>query len=107
MPVHLSTPCRSNLLRLAAVAGAICLCWHPSLAEKVELTQAQRTLLELQLKDAYKCELSEILFSRELEIGGQKSLEGRIRCKDQREVDFTQASPNQKFQLRLCQPTVC
>lgn len=78
-----------------------------SAAEQAELTEAQKTLLELQLKEHYKCELDTILFSREVEVGGRKQLEGRIRCVDQREIDYTQAGDNQKFQLRLCMPTVC
>ncbi len=73
----------------------------------VELSTSQQTLLKSQLNENYHCELGEILFSREIEIGGEKQLEGRIRCVDQREIDFSQSSPNQRFQLRLCQPTVC
>ncbi len=73
----------------------------------VELSTAQKTLLKSQLTETYNCDLSEILFSRELEIGGGRQLEGRVRCRDQREIDFSQSNPNQRFQLRLCQPTVC
>jgi len=91
---------------LAAIALSAPLAFRAA-ADQAELTEAQRTLLELQLKDHYKCKLSEILSSREIEVGGHKQLEGRIRCLDQREVDFTQAGDNQKFQLRLCMPTVC
>ena len=73
----------------------------------VNLSPSQQTLLKSQLSENYNCQLGEILYSREIEIGGEKQLEGRIRCQDQREIDFTQSNPNQKFQLRLCQPTVC
>ena len=76
-------------------------------AEVVELTQAQETLLKLQLKERYACDFEKILFAREIELGGTKTLEGRVRCADEREVDFSQANPNMKFQLELCQPTVC
>ncbi len=78
-----------------------------ALSETVELTPAQMTLLELQLKDSYKCKLAKILFSREIEVGGKVQLDGRVQCVDEREVDFTQSGPNEKFELRLCQPTVC
>ena len=74
---------------------------------ELKLSPAQETLLQSQLTEHYKCELEKVLFIRKFEIGKDTKLEGRIRCTDQREVDFTQASPNQKFQLRLCQPTVC
>jgi hypothetical protein len=73
----------------------------------VNLSPSQQTLLKSQLSENYNCQLGEILYSREIEIGGEKQLEGRIRCQDQREIDFTQSNANQKFQLRLCQPTVC
>ncbi len=73
----------------------------------VQLSTAQQTLLKTQLNETYNCDLGEILFSRELELGGSKQLEGRVRCRDQREIDFSQSNPNQRFQLRLCQPTVC
>ena len=73
----------------------------------VNLSPSQQTLLKTQLSENYNCQLGEILYSREIEIGGEKQLEGRIRCQDQREIDFTQSNANQKFQLRLCQPTVC
>lgn len=76
-------------------------------AKTAELTVAQRTLLELQLDERYKCELDKILFSREIDVGGETRIEGRIRCTDQREIDFTQQHTNERFELRLCQPTVC
>lgn len=72
-----------------------------------KLNPAQETLLRSQLDEHYKCELNKILFLRKFELGGDTKLEGRALCTDQREVDFTQASPHQKFQLHLCQPTVC
>ena len=107
MPTQLSGGPRIKLLVIAAFAVSIFSCSLSAVANPVELSQAQRTLLELQLKDAYKCTFSEMLFLRELDIGGKKSIEGRIRCADQREVDFTQATKNERFELRLCQPTVC
>ena len=73
----------------------------------VNLSPSQQTLLKSQLSENYNCQLGESVYSREIEIGGEKQLEGRIRCQDQREIDFTQSNANQKFQLRLCQPTVC
>ncbi|KUO55343.1 MAG: hypothetical protein APF80_05065 [Alphaproteobacteria bacterium BRH_c36] len=73
----------------------------------VDLTDTQRALLAQQLKEHYNCDLGAVLFSREIEVGGRKQLEGRIRCEDLREVDFNQAGDNQKFQLKLCMPTVC
>ena len=91
------------------VSGALGLTFLTPTARSaaVNLSPSQQTLLKSQLSENYNCQLGEILYSREIEIGGEKQLEGRIRCQDQREIDFTQSNANQKFQLRLCQPTVC
>ena len=91
------------------VSGALGLTFLTPTARSaaVNLSPSQQTLLKSQLSENYNCQLGEILYSRELEIGGEKQLEGRVRCQDQREIDFTQSNPNQKFQLRLCQPTIC
>lgn len=54
-----------------------------------------------------KCDLGEVLWSREVPVGKTTALEGRARCLDGREFDFTQRRPHMKFDVRLCQPTVC
>lgn len=53
------------------------------------------------------CKLGEVLWRREVPIGKETVLEGRARCLDGREFDFTQRRPHMKFDVRLCQPTVC
>ncbi|MCH9806245.1 MAG: hypothetical protein K0U74_00780 [Alphaproteobacteria bacterium] len=93
------------LVGACVIAGAVAS--QPARSEGVELSPAQKTLLELQLKESYKCVLGKVLFAREVEVGGTVKLDGRAQCTDEREVDFTQASPNAKFELSLCQPTVC
>lgn len=75
--------------------------------DAVELTQSQRAALVVQLKETYNCDLEDVLFVRELKVGDQVSIEGRIRCLDQREVDFDQPKGHQRFEIRLCQPVVC
>jgi len=64
-------------------------------------------VLRLQLQDKYNCALEEVLYVRELKLGKDTGLEGRVRCIDQREFDFTRPNVHQKFELRLCLPTVC
>lgn len=54
-----------------------------------------------------KCDLGEVLWSREVPVGKTTAFEGRARCLDGREFDFTQRRPHMKFDVRLCQPTVC
>ncbi|MEQ8825506.1 MAG: hypothetical protein RIC14_14140 [Filomicrobium sp.] len=72
-----------------------------------KLQQAQETLLRTQLLDSYKCDLDRVLFVRRFELGEGTKTEGRIICTDQREIDFVQQNSNERFQLELCQPTVC
>ena len=103
-------PSKSGFIASIMIAAAsVCLGFVAQDAKSaaVQLSTAQQTLLKTQLNETYNCDLGEILFSRELELGGSKQLEGRVRCRDQREIDFSQSNPNQRFQLRLCQPTVC
>ena len=44
---------------------------------------------------------------RTFELAGDTVIEGRVRCLDGREFDFTRPKPHLKFELRLCQPAVC
>jgi len=100
-------PARLAYLAVALTIGFSFSTSQPAFSEQPVLTQSQKTLLEQQLHERYNCEFSDILFMRELEVGGRKQLEGRVRCTDQREVAFAQDEAHQKFKLQLCQPTVC
>ncbi len=64
-------------------------------------------LLKLQLEEANGCVLSEVLTWRDMRVGNDIGTEGRVRCIDSREYDFTRQREHQKFTLRLCQPAVC
>ncbi len=75
---------------------------HPARAEEV-----WETALRLQLEAEKKCELAVIISVRQIPIGGLDGMEGRVRCVDTREFDFSQQRPHQKFTLQLCQPAVC
>lgn len=54
-----------------------------------------------------KCDMGHILWTREVPVGTSVALEGRVRCADGREFDFTRPRPHMKFDVRLCQPAVC
>jgi hypothetical protein len=54
-----------------------------------------------------KCDLASVLWAREVPVGGAVALEGRVRCYDGREFDFSRPRPHMKFEVRLCLPTVC
>lgn len=70
-------------------------------------TPTWQSVLALQLNDEYRCVLDKILFDRDIEAGGKVSKEGRARCLDGREFDFSRPSTHEKFDIRLCLPTVC
>lgn len=63
--------------------------------------------LRLQLEGEKRCQLQSFVSVRELPVEGLGGLEGRIRCIDGREFDFSRQRQHQKFELRLCQPAVC
>ena len=70
--------------------------------------ESWRILLTHQLKEQQRCDLAEVLFVRDVKVGSRVGLEGRIRCTDKREYDFTREQENQRFTLRLCEPVaVC
>ena len=64
-------------------------------------------VLALQLKDGHRCDFDKVLFDRDIDVGGRTTKEGRVRCLDGREFDFSRPSTHEKFDIRLCQPTVC
>jgi len=66
-----------------------------------------RILLHQQLKAEKGCDLHEVLMFNELKLGDETTIEGRISCIDGREFNFNRKRPHQKFDLHLCQPSVC
>lgn len=99
-------PSRRNIL--AFVAGVVVVADGPNAAAgAAEPADSWTTLLQLQLKDSYSCDIERVLYSRHVAIGKDIGTEGRLRCLDRREYDFTRSRQHQKFTIRLCQPTVC
>ncbi|PPD27247.1 MAG: hypothetical protein CTY20_13100 [Hyphomicrobium sp.] len=64
-------------------------------------------ILRQSLVSEKNCALTEILYFRELKLGDDLALEGRVRCVDGREFEFTRPRPHVKFSFALCQPAVC
>lgn len=85
--------------------GAIAVMWTLG-ANVASSAESWEILLKYQL-EAVKCDLDTILSVREVPVGNIVGLEGRVRCIDRREFDFTRDSPNDRFRVRLCEPTVC
>ena len=74
---------------------------------RAELEASALALLRGQLEQGYSCDLAQVLAVREIPIGNDVGLEGRVRCTDTREYDFSRARSGQRFDIRLCQPTLC
>lgn len=64
-------------------------------------------LLRMQLETEKKCQFQRIVSMRQLPVPGLDALEGRVRCTDGREFDFSRPKPHQKFEIHLCAPAVC
>jgi hypothetical protein len=66
-----------------------------------------RILLKDQVKAEKNCDLAEVLTYSELQIGAETAISGKIACVDGREYDYSRPRPHQKFEFRLCEPSVC
>lgn len=88
--------CMAALVLTLATAGQVAgneASWMPALRHVLEHEQ--------------RCTLGEVLWTREVPVGKETALEGRARCLDGRQFDFSQRRPHMKFDVRLCQPTFC
>ncbi len=95
---------RCNAVVRVAVAAVLMLLVAPS----GKAAESWQVLLTHQLREQQRCTLAEVLSVREVEVGGRVGLEGRIRCTDAREYDFSREHENQRFTIRLCEPVaVC
>lgn len=65
------------------------------------------TVLKAQLVKEKGCQFSHLVQSRAVQLAGAKLYEGRVRCLDGREFDFTQPNAHSKFELKICQPAIC
>jgi hypothetical protein len=66
-----------------------------------------RVVLKDQVKAEKNCDLAEVLTYSELKIGDEIAISGKISCIDGRQYDYTRPRPHQKFEFRLCEPSVC
>lgn len=63
--------------------------------------------LEDQPDRQQRCTAAQIVAMRQIELAGGVRYEGRMRCADGREFEFTQRQPHQRFEIRACDPAVC
>jgi hypothetical protein len=91
------------VLSLAAIGAAV--------SEEPEGTPEEgvpwRILLTQQLKQEKSCDLSEVLIFDERKKGDDIVIEGKVSCVDGRQYDFSRPRQHQKFEIKLCEPTVC
>ncbi len=66
-----------------------------------------RLVLKDQVKADKNCDLADVLTYSELKIGEEVAISGKISCVDGRQYDYSRARPHQKFDFRLCEPSVC
>ena len=66
-----------------------------------------RVILAQQLLRERGCRIAHVVSERSFELAGVEKLEGRVRCVDDREFDYTRPQPQAPFVIKLCQPTVC
>ena len=66
-----------------------------------------RLILKDQLKVEKNCDLLDVLTYSELKIGDEIAISGKISCVDGRQYDYSRQRPHQKFEVQLCEPSVC
>lgn len=91
-----------HLLLALAVAAGTAAAPLPAAAE-----EAWEGLLRQQLLKERDCRMEKITAQREVKVGEHTVLEGRIRCVDSREFDFSREQPHLPFKLQLCSPIYC
>jgi hypothetical protein len=98
----------------AALLTLVCVSAVPVLVRGEEKPDIQppadnrwRVVLKDQVKADKNCDLAEVLTYSELKIGDEFGISGKISCVDGREYDYSRPRPHQKFEFRLCEPSVC
>ena len=101
----------SNVLGALVVLMAVGAAGISSAAAQHELPSVNespwRIVLQSQIKTEQGCDLHEVLMYREIPIGGEIGIEGRVSCLDGRQFDFSRGPAHPKFRIELCAPAVC
>jgi hypothetical protein len=80
---------------------------HQPAAGQGAVSETWMPVLRLQLARSHNCTLERVMFVRETPLAGDVGLDGRVRCIEGREYDFSRQRAHQAFEIRLCQPAVC
>jgi len=96
----------SARVRIAAGAAALAIVL-PCQGRAADEERSWMPLLRQVLAAEKRCDLEHVVWVRELPVADTVALDGRVRCYDGREFDFSRPRPHLKFEVRLCQPAVC
>ena len=76
-------------------------------AEDVLAKETWQAVLKIQLMKEQRCDLNYMTRLREFELANHQVIEGRAHCTDGREFDVVRRKTHLKFDIKLCQPTLC
>lgn len=96
-----------KLIVLAGLVIAVVLLLLPRLAAGQDKAPAWFVIIEQKLARERTCLAPTIVQINEFPLGNQVRREGRVRCSDGREFEFTQATPHEPFTIRSCEPARC
>ena len=63
--------------------------------------------LEAQVQSDKECLVEYYTNVREKDVNGTLTLSGRIHCRDGRQFDFSRLRPQDRFDIKDCEPQVC
>ncbi len=63
--------------------------------------------LEAQIQSEEECLVEYYTNVLEKDVNGTLTLSGKIHCRDGRQFDFSRLRPQDKFDIKVCEPQVC
>lgn len=69
--------------------------------------KAWHIVLNQQLLAEKDCKVNFLTNIREFKLAGENVLEARAHCVDGRSFDASRKKKHLKFELKMCQPTIC
>lgn len=98
---------RMGLVAVPLLAIAYLTPQTDAIAQATKTPPVWELALKVQLKSERQCDLARVVSVREFKLAGEEAIEGRVRCVDAREFDFSRPKKHAKFELRLCAPATC
>jgi len=73
----------------------------------IAATEPWEQVLSQQLAAEQMCDMTGTYNVQKFPLGDDVAMMGKARCHDGREFDFSQQKNHMKFDIKLCEPTVC